>query len=532
MIAPATIGQRARNGSRLEVRAGAYPKTVRCALYVRKSTEEGLDQAFNSLDAQRLACEEYVRTRAGEGWAVLPEHYTDGGWSGATVKRPAFQRLLSDIEARKVDCVVVHRVDRLSRSLLDFARLMAFFQEHGVAFVSVTQNFSTADPVGRLTLNLLATFSEFEREMIVARTRDKVAAARRKGRWTGGMPVLGYDVDPRGGRLQVNEDEAVLVREIFRIYLEAPSLTKVVEELSRRGWRRKTWTRKDGVLREGSAFDKPSLLRLLRNPLYAGKVHHCGSLHPGEHSAIVDETTWENVQALITRNAETGGGEVRNRHGALLRGVLRCASCGCAMSHTFTRNRSGIRYRYYTCQTRLKRGAHACPDGTVPAHEVERQVVERIRAIGRDPELVAETARQARVQIDERRALLDAERRQITRDLGHAKTALRQLAKSPNGNGHVAAEHGEVTARARTIEARLAAVDAEVGALDTLRIDEADVARALAQFDGVWDSPWPAERTRILSLLLEGISYDGREKRLAIRFRTDGIGVIAANGTT
>jgi site-specific DNA recombinase len=194
--------------SRTNGHPDAAPTQVRCAIYVRKSTEVDGEQAFNSLDAQRLACEDYVRARASEKWAVLPEHYTDGGWSGATVKRPAFQRLLEAIEAREVDCVVVHRVDRLSRSLLDFARLMAFFQEHGVAFVCVTQNFSTADAVGRMTLNLLAVFSEFEREMIVARTRDKVAAARRKGRWTGGMPILGYDLDPRGGRLVVNEAEA------------------------------------------------------------------------------------------------------------------------------------------------------------------------------------------------------------------------------------------------------------------------------------------------------------------------------------
>jgi site-specific DNA recombinase len=505
------------------------PAHVRCAIYVRKSTETGLEQEFNSLDAQRVACESYVQSRAGENWAILPEQYTDGGWSGATVKRPAFQRLLTDIDARKIDCVVVHRVDRLSRSLLDFARLMHFFQEHGVAFVSVTQNFSTADPVGRLTLNLLATFSEFEREMIVARTRDKVAAARRKGRWTGGTPVLGYNVDPRGGRLVVNADEAVLVREIFRLYLDTPSLTRVVEELTSRGWRRKTWTKRDGSVRDGSAFDKPGLLRLLKNPLYGGKVHHRGSLHPGEHQAIVDETTWTKVQSRLTHNGSSGGRDVRNKHGALLKGLIRCVPCDCAMTHSFTKKRSGGRtvlYRYYVCVNRLKKGAHACPDGKVSAQAAERQVVERIREIGRDPELVAETVRQARAQLDQRRSLLEAQRRHMARDLGRQKAA-----KKAGGNGHVATEVEEITARVQKIEARLAAVAQEAAAATALGIDENGMARALAAFGPVWESLWPTERTRILGLLVEGISYDGCGKRLEIRLRTDGIGSLAADGT-
>ena len=472
-----------------------------------------------------------MKARAGEGWVSLPDLYTDGGFSGATTKRPAFQRLLADIEAGKIDCVVVHRVDRLSRSLLDFARLMALFKERGVAFVSVTQNFSTADAVGRMTLNLLAVFSEFEREMIVARTRDKVAAARKKGRWTGGMPILGLDVDPRGGRLLVNEDEAALVREIFALYLTTPSLTKVVEELNGRGWRRKTWTRRDGVLREGAGFDKPSLLRLLKNPLLAGRVHHRGSLHPGEHPAIIDEATWERVQALLGRNGETGGTEVRNRHGALLKGLIRCASCGCAMTHSFAVNGSGTRYRYYVCITRLKKGAHACPDGKVSAHDVEQQVVERIRAIGRDPALVSETVAQASAQLEERRALLDAERRQLTRDLGHQKTAVKRLSVGPSRNGD--SNDWRLTgaqARIQAIETRLAAIGREIEVAGTTEIDEGAVARALSQFDGIWETLWPTERARIVALLLEGIDYDGREKRVAIRFRTDGIGRLAANG--
>jgi len=515
--APSTIGRHSATKSLAQ---------VRCALYVRKSTEEGLEQAFNSLDAQRLACEEYVRTRAAEGWTILPEQYTDGGWSGATVKRPAFQRLLADIEARRIDCVVVHRVDRLSRSLLDFARLMAFFQEHGVAFVSVTQNFSTADAVGRMTLNLLAVFSEFEREMIVARTRDKIGAAKRRGRWCGGTPLLGFDLDPAGGRLMVNEDEAVMVREIFRLYLATPSLTKVVEELGRRGWRRKSWTRKSGVVRDGSDFDKPSLARLLKNPLYQGKVHHRGTLHAGEHPAIVDAVVWDRVQALLSRNSETGGKDVRNRHGALLKGLLCCAVCDSAMSHTFAR-KGPLTYRYYTCQSRIRKGAFACPTGSVPAHEVERQVVERIRAIGRDTALVAETVRQARCQLDERRALLDVERRQLTKDLGRQKVAMKRLLGATTADGAAPGHVADVVTRIETKGTRLAAIALEIEAAKGQEIDEHDVARALEAFGPLWEELWPAERARIVALLAERITYDGRDGTIGVWLRADGIRSIA-----
>jgi site-specific DNA recombinase len=494
------------------------PTQVRCAIYVRKSTEVDEEQRFNSLDAQRLACEEYVRTRGGEKWAVLPEQYTDGGWSGATVKRPAFQHLLADIEARRVDCVVVHRVDRLSRSLLDFARLMAFFQEHGVSFVSVTQNFSTADPVGRLTLNLLATFSEFEREMIVARTRDKVAAARRKGRWTGGTPVLGYDLDPRGGRILVNESEAARVREIFGLYLETRSLTRVVEELATRGWAKKEWTKRDGLLRGGARFDKPSLFRLLRNPLYAGKVHHRGTLHPGEHVAIVDEATWSEVQVTVRRNGSAGYQGPRANHDALLKGLLFCGQCGSAMTPTYT-SKGARRHRYYRCLSTIKKGAHACSTGSVPALALERQVVERIREIGRDPALVAETVEQVRRQRDELIVRIEAQRRELSRDLQARKVSLRRAKAQANGNG-ADPSHGDLDARIREITARMEAIPGEIKAARRITIEEDGIRSTLEAFGPVWDALWPAERAHILRSAAQRIDYQGRHQAVSISFRS------------
>src|SRR5687768_4832257 len=216
----------------------AVVKLVRCAVYTRKSTEEGLEQEFNSLDAQREAGEAFVRSQAGEGWALIPTRYDDGGFTGGNTDRPALQRLMADIDTGKVDCVVVYKVDRLSRSLLDFAQMMQTFEKQKVAFVSVTQQFNTGTSMGRLVLNVLLSFAQFERE-ISERTRDKIAATRRKGKWAGGHPILGYDVDPGGYKLVVNPTEAERARAIFALYLEHGSLLPVVEELERRGWTNK-----------------------------------------------------------------------------------------------------------------------------------------------------------------------------------------------------------------------------------------------------------------------------------------------------
>src|SRR5580658_489872 len=229
---------------------------IRCAIYTRKSTEEGLDQEFNSLHAQREAGEAFIKSQKHAGWTLIPKHYDDGGFTGGNLDRPALQQLLEDIEARRVDCVVVYKVDRLSRSLLDFARLVDRFDQRGVSFVSVTQQFNTTTSLGRLTLNILLSFAQFEREIIGERTSDKMSAARRKGKWVGGTPVLGYDVHPAGGRLVVNEKERRRVQEIFELYLQYHSLSAVVAELARRRWETKSRKSREGRAHTGRAFTK------------------------------------------------------------------------------------------------------------------------------------------------------------------------------------------------------------------------------------------------------------------------------------
>jgi site-specific DNA recombinase len=258
------------------------PKTIRCAIYTRKSTEEGLEREFNSLDAQREAALAYIASQQHEGWSALPQRYDDGGFTGGNMDRPALKRLLADIQAGQIDCVLTYKVDRLSRSLLDFAKIMACLDQHQVSFVSVTQQFNTATSMGRLILNVLLSFAQFEREIISERTRDKIAAARRKGKWSGGMPLLGYDVEPRGSKLVIHEQEAARVRAIFRLYLQHQALLPVVQDLERRDWRTKRWQTRKGHPRGGRLFTNTSLQKILTNITYAGQIRYKGEIHPGE----------------------------------------------------------------------------------------------------------------------------------------------------------------------------------------------------------------------------------------------------------
>jgi site-specific DNA recombinase len=354
------------------------PAPLRCAIYTRKSPEEGLDQEFNSLDAQREAAEAFIQSQRREGWIALPELYDDGGFTGANMDRPALKRLLQAVEARELDCVVVYKVDRLSRSLLDFTRMLSVFEKHQVSFVAVTQQFNTSTSLGRLTLNILLSFAQFERELIGERTRDKMSAARRKGKWVGGCPVLGYDVDPGGGRLVVNEEEAEQVRAIFTLFEESRSLLVTVAEIERRGWRLKSWTRKTGHFRAGGAFALNSLRRLLTNILYTGQIRHKGQPYPGEHAAILAPGTWERVQSLVTHRATFERAGSRNKHLALLSGLLHCESCGTRMVYSYS-GKNDRKYPYYVCLNAQRKGWAVCPSKSLPARGIEESVLKRLR---------------------------------------------------------------------------------------------------------------------------------------------------------
>ena len=293
------------------------PKPVRCAIYTRKSTEEGLNQEFNSLDAQREAGEAYILSQKHDGWTLVPTNYSDGGYTGANIERPGVRQLLADIEAGKIDCVVVYKVDRLSRSLIDFARMMELFEKRGVCFVSVTQQFNTKASLGRLTLNILLSFAQFEREIISERTRDKQVAARKKGKWTGGHILLGYDLDSRAGKLAVNAEEAERIREMFRLYLEGTPVIEIVQRFDKLGWRNKQWTTQDGKLYGGSPLRRCHIYKLLGNVLYTGQVRVGDEIFPGEHEAIIDQPTFELAQVKLKDNTWKSGNPHRIKMDAL-----------------------------------------------------------------------------------------------------------------------------------------------------------------------------------------------------------------------
>jgi site-specific DNA recombinase len=390
---------------------GAPIAPVRCAIYTRKSTEEGLDRDFNSLDAQREAAEAYIHSQAHAGWTALPERYDDGGYSGSNLERPALQRLLADIRAGNIDCVLTHRVDRLSRSLLDFAKLMETFEEHRVSFVSVTQHFHSGTSMGRLVLNVLLSFAQFERELIAERTRDKMAAARRKGKWAGGLPVLGYDVAASSKKLVINDEEAVRVRAIFALYIQHRGLLPTLAELARRGWATKQTRTGAGRVHGGRPFTRSSLYRLLTNVSYIGQVRYRNEIHLGEQPAIIDAETWREVQALVARNGFGRTGTIRTPSKALLQGLLFCRPCGCAMTPAQV-SRGNRRYRYYTCSAAQRKGRHTCPSKSLPAAAVERYVLEQIASCGRGgrgqaPPAVLEDPSEQRQRLRECTARID-----------------------------------------------------------------------------------------------------------------------------
>lgn len=360
-------------------------RKLRCAVYTRKSSEEGLEQEFNSLHAQREACEAYILSQKSEGWTLVPDRYDDAGVSGGTLERPGLKQLLANIEAHRVDVVVVYKIDRLSRALMDFAKLVDVFERNHVTFVSVTQSFNTTTSMGRLTLNVLLSFAQFEREVIGERIRDKVAASRKKGIWMGGWTPLGYDVRDR--KLILNEAEAATLRAVFERFAKIGSATLLVRELRAEGVRGK----------RGRLFDKGYLYQLLKNRVYLGEAVHKGTSYPGEHEPIISRPLWDKVHGILSENARKRAARTRAQTPALLKGLL-FGPTGCAMSPTHSR-KGGRLYRYYVAADLLKHDAEACTVRRVPAGEIENAVVNQLRGLLRSPEIIVRTWRTARTSL-------------------------------------------------------------------------------------------------------------------------------------
>ncbi len=500
------------------------PRTIRCAIYTRKSTEEGLDQQYNSLDAQRDAGEAYIRSQTNEGWELVHDRYDDGGFSGGNIERPALKRLMEDIQAGKIDCVVVYKVDRLSRSLLDFARVMETFDKYSVSFVSVTQHFNTTHSMGRLTLNILLSFAQFEREIFGERIRDKLAAQCLRGHWTGGYPVLGYDVDrsERTPKLVINAEEATQVRRIFSLYLELKNLLPVVEELDKRGWTNKSWHSKKGLPKGGRQFDKCSVHSLLTNPIYCGKIKHKTDLYPGQHQAIVDDEIFERVHAQLKENGFNRGNRLPSKHGGLLKGLIRCPNCNVAMVHNMTK-RNSIVYRYYTCVRAIKRGRQSCKHPSLPAGEIEAAVVDQIRSISRDTGLRDEIIRQAMQATQQGKDELASHQTQLTRQLTRDHSEIRQLALDQQPSSSISHRMADVQERIEEAELKLSKVNRQLLDLRKQELSTQEIEEALIDFDRVWVALTTREQSQLLALLVSKVEFDQSDCTISISFHSSGI---------
>jgi DNA invertase Pin-like site-specific DNA recombinase len=351
---------------------------------------------FNSLDAQREAALSYIQSQKHEGWILVGDRYDDGGFSGGSMERPALQRLLRDVESGRIDVIVVYKVDRLSRSLTDFARIVEVFENNKSSFVSITQQFNTTTSMGRLTLNILLSFAQFEREVIGERIRDKFAASRRKGMWMGGTPPLGYDV--RARKLVVNDREAELVRLIFQRFIRVGSATKLAQELRRVGHTMKSWVTQDGKHRPGKPIDKCAIYKILNNRVYLGEAVHKGTPYPGEHEAIIDCGTWDKAHMILAENTVVRANVTRAQTPALLRGLI-FAPGGHAMTPSHSR-KNGRLYRYYVSTDAIRQGYSECAVRSVPAAEVEEAVVSQVRHLLCTPEIIARTWVAAKTELE------------------------------------------------------------------------------------------------------------------------------------
>lgn len=493
---------------------------TRCAIYTRKSTEKGLEQEFNSLHAQREACEAYVASQRHEGWIALAEHYDDPGFSGGNIERPGLQKLMRDIERGRIDCVVFYKLDRLSRSLMDFARLAEFFERHKVTFVSITQQFSSTTAMGRLTLNILLSFAEFERAIIAERVRDKIAAAKKRGKYLGGTPTFGYDVDYQKKRLVTNPVEAKIVRRIFKRFTETGSCLGIAKELNAEGITTKSWNTKRGSFHQGGPWNTSHVYRALNNRAYLGETVHNGESYPGEHEAIVPKPLFDKVQQIF----ESGTSRKRNQEThevkALLRGIIRCGHCDRSMVCAYTTKKSKV-YRYYTCMGAKKNGHASCPVRSVPAGEIEGAVISQLRVLLRSPEMIAQTFRAA-IDLDaQETADLSLEKSSMEMRLVELKALASEMITSDDGVETPNERFVEISDDINQARRQLLETEARIVQAQEHTFTEQDVADALRKLDPVWDELFPSEQHRILRALVEGVVVmtDG----LDIRLRADGI---------
>ncbi len=478
-------------------------KQVRCAVYTRKSSDEGLGQEFNSLDAQRESGEAFIASRKGEGWVCLPERYDDGGFSGGNMDRPGLTSLLEAVKHGEVDVVVVYKLDRLTRSIRDFAAIVETLESQGVAIASVTQPINSGDLMGRLMVHILLSFAQFERELASERTRDKIAASRKRGIWTGGRPVLGYDF--AGSKLVVNEPEAEQVRRIFATYIEHQSMRAVLAKLQTEGVTNKRWTTTAGEEIGGNPFSLCTLSGLLSNVLYIGRVPHKGTSYEGQHDAIIDPKAFQRVQEILQENRSCGASMKQNRFGGLLKGLLKCSGCGCPMVHTSTTKSAPgggggkVVYRYYTCRSPVLIGKSKCKAGTIPAEQIESFVIERVRE---------ELDRHDIAGLVYERLRNDAEAK-----LGDLE-ALHALERIDQSKAYSRRD----SIRADELEENMVLIDREIAATQLALPTRSEIEAQIAEFKGMWRSLTPTERASMIAHVVKAVRFDAKDGQIAIEW--------------
>jgi site-specific DNA recombinase len=504
-------------------------KRIYCAIYTRKSTSEGLDQDFTSLDAQREAAESYIASQRNEGWLALPERYDDGGYTGANLERPALQKLLSDIKDGRVDCIVVYKVDRLSRSLLDFTQLLEVFEKNNVTFVSVTQNFNTNSSMGRLTLNILLSFAQFEREIISERTRDKMAAGRKKGKWLGGRPVLGYDLDRENHRLIVNKKEAETVKEIFGLYIKECSLLSVAIILNDKGCKTKKFVTKSGKVLGEEKFKNTYIQHIIKNVVYIGKVKYMGQLYHGLHEPIVGEDIFAKAQEILANNRVERQSSKNTKSIGLLNHLLRCKACNSIMFHTYSA-KGNYKYRYYVCMNAQKRGYSNCPTRSVNAQAIEDAVIDALRKIACDSKVQEQSIKLLRESLQEEIEHLKEEQKIMGNEVQDLSTRIKDLKESLE---HEKGDQNLSEIEVNNFKGKLSNDERLMSQMriKKIQIEEELVTReefmqALSVTSPIWDTLFPQEKRRILKLLLREVNYDGRDGTLGLTLNGKGIKLI------
>lgn len=489
---------------------------LNCAIYTRKSSEEGLEQGFNSLDSQREYCESFIKSQHAEGWRVIPECYDDGGFSGGNTERPGLKKLMADVEAGKIDVIVVYKIDRLSRSILDFSQMLQKFEEKGILFSAVTQRISTTDAAGRMMVNIIMSFAQYEREIASERIRDKYAAAKRKGKYCGGRPILGYDVNEARDKLIVNKEESELVNHIFKRYAQIKSAKKVAQELHEQGSRTKIWNTKKGKQLGGDEWNQPQIYRVLNNRTYLGQVAHKENIYKGEHDAIITQEMWDKAHAVLEANNADKSAAPRLKVSSPLRGVIRCGHCDSAMGTTFTNKYKDRRYVYYICSKDSKRPYSTCPVQRIAATDIDKAVVTQLGAVFRSPGIISAIFTKMNTIAKEESDRLESQKGVL---LKRQKTVRKSMTE--------ALDEGEKEAFSRyqdefeQINGDIEKIKKQIDGYERVDVKQSDIAKSFQTMNVFWDTLFPIEQKRLIDLLVQVVEV--RETGLQIELNTAGM---------